>query len=376
MDVTNSLLKWAANEGVEIAGIRPHSNPGSGFGMVATRNLKVWRNALFPSQLFRLIQQQEGDVLITVPIRAVRSLETVPEVILGKVPRAMSIHGRLAAHLVLEPLAESWTRVIPKLSDFESFPFFWPETAQDLLPAEARLLLHKQQNSFKRDWEQLKTSFPDVKLKEYTHAWFVVSTRAFYNETPQTILYPWHDRLALLPVADLFNHAASGCHVSYSAEGYTITADRDYSKGSEVCTSYGDHSNDFLLAEYGFMLRNNPTDQLHVDDLISGTQRTEILKQRDALGVLGLFCKLGAEGEDIPSNEERSETTPATVQVLPPAILENFLEEMKVRRQKITSLNDGDGRCRALLLERWNQIDELGQKVIRQITSNDGPIWP
>lgn len=375
MDPTDSLLKWARTKGVEIAGIRPHSNPASGFGMMATRNLKVWTKALLLDQLLRLIKQQKGDVLITVPTRAVRSLETVSRVIRAKIPEGITIHSLLAADLVLKPLAESWARVIPKLSDFESFPFFWPETAQDLLPTEAKLLLHRQQSSFKQDWEQLKIAFPNVQLREYTHAWFVVSTRAFYNETPQTILYPWHDRLALLPVADLFNHAATGCQVSYSSKSYTITADRDYPKGSEVCTSYGDHSNDFLLTEYGFLLQNNPSDHFTVDDLISpkaSTKQAETLKEMATFGALGQSCKPGAEADNIINNKKRSESTYTTAQVLLHEILENLPEEMKVRRQKITSLDDGDGRCRTLLLERWNQIEELGQKAIRLGIANIG----
>lgn len=41
MDKTVSLLRWAAEEGVTVAGIRPETQLRSGHGMMATRDLEV-----------------------------------------------------------------------------------------------------------------------------------------------------------------------------------------------------------------------------------------------------------------------------------------------------------------------------------------------
>lgn len=41
MDTIDSLLQWAADEGVVLDGIRPSSIPGRGLGMVATRVINV-----------------------------------------------------------------------------------------------------------------------------------------------------------------------------------------------------------------------------------------------------------------------------------------------------------------------------------------------
>ena len=72
----------------------------------------------------------------------------------------------------------------------------------------------------------------------------IINTRTFYYVTAQMEAYPPDDRLALLPVADLFNHAAGGCQVSFTPDGcFSVCADRVYRAGEEVYVSYGEHSN-------------------------------------------------------------------------------------------------------------------------------------
>lgn len=135
---------------------------------------------------------------------------------------------------------------MPKLSDFKSSTlYFWPKRLHCLLPSEASQLHQDQPGKRVKGLGSFHKAFPDTLGVNYVYAWFLVSTRAFYYETPQMLDYPWKDRLALLPAADLFNHAATGCSVTFCADEYTVEADRDYEVGNEVCLSYGDHSNDF-----------------------------------------------------------------------------------------------------------------------------------
>ncbi|KAM3563175.1 hypothetical protein MY1884_001426 [Beauveria asiatica] len=352
MDSIHSLLEWAVSKGVSIYGIQPQTKTNCGIGMTATKNLK------------------KGDVLVTVPTRAMRGLDTVPAAIRAKLPQEMSIHGLLAADFVLNPPAESWVKVIPTIDEFNSIPFFWPPEAQKLLPGTAKRLLKKQQSNFGRDWEHLQSAYPHIPSEDYMHAWFVVSSRAFYQETQQTLAYPWHDRLALLPVADLFNHASVGCKVSYCAESYDIVADREYGKGDEVCTSYGEHSNDFLLAEYGFLLQNNASDRFDPDDLISSRlslEETALLKQMKTLAALDQLCGPAT------SDEGRVENTPGAIDhVRLQKLLAKFLEEIKRCRQNVLALDDGKEGYRTLLLQRWDQIDELVRRAIQLSIPSSG----
>ena len=86
---------------------------------------------------------------------------------------------------------------------------------------------------------------------------------------PETQCYSWEDRLALVPVADMFNYADDdACKVSYMPEHYVVTTNRAFDLGEELCISYGDHSNDCLLAEYGFLLAKNRWDVISIDDAV------------------------------------------------------------------------------------------------------------
>ncbi len=68
-------------------------------------------------------------------------------------------------------------------------------------------------------------------------------------------------RWALVPVADLFNHAHGGpVAVGYDgeADAYTYHAAAPIAQGAEVMLQYGARDNASLLLQYGFTLRDNP----------------------------------------------------------------------------------------------------------------------
>lgn len=301
-----------------------------------------------------------------------RGLDAVSPAVSAKLPPDMSIHGLLAADFILSPPSENWTRVLPSFADFSGIPFFWPEEAQKLLPGAAKHLLENQQTKFHRDWEQLRRGHPRVALDDYKHAWFIVSSRSFYQETPRTLRCPWEDRVALMPVADLFNHAAVGCKVSYSEEGYEITADRDYHPGDEICTSYGNHTNDFLLVEYGFVLDDSTCDRFDPVDLISsalGSEEAALLWQMRRSPAYQQVCgpatEEGGVYDDAGWDEEDQPERQVDHVRLCQTLASKCVEEIKERRREVSTLGDGSQLYQRLLLERWDQIDKLVQKAIR-----------
>lgn len=241
-------------------------------------------------------------------------------------------------------------------------PFFWPRAAQKLLPGTAERLLTTQQTSLCRDWEQVQSRYPQIAWDDYVHAWFVVSTRAFYQETPQTLPYPELDRLALLPVADLFNHAVTGCKVSKSDDGYCITADREYLRGEPVHLSYGDHSNDFLLAEYGFLLQYNTNDRFDPEDLISpefSAEETAPLRQMKDLAALRQVCGPPTREDTLADEGRLGNISGAVDNVRMSELLSKLLEEIEKYHSATSALGDNDQGCQTLLLQRWDQIGEL-----------------
>lgn len=86
----------------------------------------------------------------------------------------------------------------------------------------------------------------------------------------------------MAPFMDYFNHSDKGCDPTADARGYSVTADRNYKAGEEVYVSYGPHTNDFLLVEYGFILANNGCDSLPLDHLILSqlsSEQVSLLKE-------------------------------------------------------------------------------------------------
>ncbi|KAM0516764.1 hypothetical protein ACHAPE_005398 [Trichoderma viride] len=265
-----------------------------------------------------------------------------------------------------------------------SMPMMWPRELKDLLPLEPRNLLFKREKAFRGDWSDFNKAFPDVTYEEYTYGWLVVNTRTFYNESPETLKYPWEDRLTLIPVADLFNHADAGCRVYYSPEGYHIVADRDYKKGEELYISYSSHSNDYNLLEYGFIPDENPSDDVYIDDVIfpklSESQKADLEKQ-DLLGqyplgeateefgrtqaVLRLLCCTTKEFRRFLNDEEKGHDVQSRVDEYLVKLLDEFLNDIVAKRlREVDDLKVGLEDQRALLTKRWMQIEVIARREI------------
>lgn len=322
-----------------------------------------------------------------VPPGALRCLESVPSSIRERLPASTAIQTLLAADLALDKSANAvpWKAVLPKMSDFVvGMPMMWPKELKDLLPLELRNSLLKQEKIFQGGWSDFNKAFPEVPFDEYTYAWLVVNTRTFYNESPETLKYPWEDRLAMIPVADLFNHADAGCKVYYSPEGYHISADRDYKKGEELFISYSTRSNDYNLLEYGFIPDENPTDDIYIDDVIlpklSKDQKAE-LEKRDLLGeypleeateefhrtqaVLRLLCCTTKEFDRFLNNEEKGHGVQSRVDEYLVKLLDELLSDVVVKRlQEVNALKVGLEDQRALLTKRWSQIEVMAKRKI------------
>ncbi|RFU76859.1 hypothetical protein TARUN_5352 [Trichoderma arundinaceum] len=364
-----NLITWAKAQGVVISGIQPSKIPGRGTGILATRKIKA------------------EEEILKVPPGVLRCLESVPLSVREKLPADTTIQALLAADLALDKGANAapWKAVLPTMDDFEvGMPMMWPRELKDLLPLESRDNLLKREKEFQGNWSAFSEAFPGVPYEEYTYAWLVVNTRTFYNETPETLKYPWEDRLALIPVADLFNHTDAGCKVYYSPEGYHIVADRAYKKGEELFISYSSHSNDYNLLEYGFIPDENPMDDVYIDDVVfprlSESHKAD-LKRRDILGeyplgssseefrrtqgVLRLLSCTAEEFAGFLDGEESGQLVQERVDTYLLELLEEFLSDIVAKRlQAIRELKVGREDQRALLAKRWTQIERLVKQKI------------
>ena len=154
-------------------------------------------------------------------------------------------------------------------------------------------ILHQQKRKLQADWQKVKALLLQTDEETYTYFWLIVNTRSFYYVRPGIKIKPPRDNcMALCPFIDYFNHADQGCIVDFNDEGFFVTSDRAYEPGEEIFTSYGGHSNDFLMMEYGFVLDENKWDSLLLDDLILPHLNTKTIRDRllDA-GYLGFVFK-------------------------------------------------------------------------------------
>lgn len=310
-------------------------------------------------------------------------------------------------------------------------PLTWPEALQALLPTAAKRMLDKQRAKFEKDWALVSAAFPiqdkdkdkakarakgdsggapqaECTRDEYLYAWLLVNTRTFYFVTPKTEKLPKEDHMVLQPVADLFNHTdRHGCHVAFDHAGsFTFTATRAYEKGEEVHISYGRHSNDFLLVEYGFVLARNEWDEACLDDAVlpalSRRQREEVddagflgnyvldrdtVCHRTQVAVRILAVDSGRRGGGLTMGKwhrfvkglDDGEGSQAEVDALLVDLLGDYEDTIKskVRDLKKWKVGDEDGAedinesRRELLLGRWDQIRKLVRATIERLEGGD-----
>lgn len=360
--------------------------------------------------------------ILTVPISALRTKDTVPTTIVASLPKDVTVHGLLAADLALNKTANEtkyskWQAVVPTEEDIQqSMPLTWPASLQSLLPAGASKLLDKQRAKFDKDWDVVSAAFPieskgkgkgggvskECTRDEYMHAWLLVNTRTFYFVTPKTERLPKEDHMALQPVADLFNHTdRDGCHVAFDhTESFTFRTTRAYEKGDEVHISYGSHSNDFLLVEYGFVLVRNHWDEVRLDEVIlpalTRRQREELEdvgflsnyvldndtlchRTQVALRQMAVTGKYGGltmdEWSKFVSGLDDGEKSQAKVDALAVGLLEKYEATIKIKEKEVRKLRfqeeDGDEDLnesrRETMLTRWAQIRDLVKATIERL---------
>lgn len=296
-----------------------------------------------------------------IPISAIHNLQNISPDASQSFSADMSIHALLAADIALGTLSQPWRAILPSLADLEtSFPLMWSSQLQDLLPSIAAAMLPKKHQLFSQHFQSFSKSFPAISRQDFTHAWLLINSRTFYDETPKTMLRPWEDRLALLPIADLFNHAAhGGCHVSFSSESYSFTTTRKHDPGEEVYISYGQHGNDYLLTEYGFIMEENVWDRVGLDEVILPrltTQQKKSLRDRDLLGSYSLIPGDGPCGRTRealrPLCDDASETAEGTFR----SLLQDMLDLSKERLAAVSALDNEHEPQKKVLEARWQQI--------------------
>ncbi|KAJ2448161.1 hypothetical protein EV183_005574, partial [Coemansia sp. RSA 2336] len=268
-------------------------------------------------------------MMATRPIKAGDPLIKVPERLLitaSKVKRSMLLRG-LPSHSSIQTLSEhqllvywvyiqnsvhlwaewAWyVRTLPK--SFDSVPLYvlsgktpsenislaseFEKWLFDCLPHSVQLKVVEQQQRLYSDWKCTSSlqgaDVMPTDWRRYVWAWLIVNTRCIHlgrqhiaqqcvkcstRRSDSYLLWPICDcdSIALAPVLDLLNHS---CHASVlthfdtASRQFVIKTLLPYNKGQEAFISYGPHDNGFMLAEYGFVIANNPYSVLTLDNKV------------------------------------------------------------------------------------------------------------
>ncbi|KAH8587570.1 hypothetical protein B0O99DRAFT_526624 [Bisporella sp. PMI_857] len=369
MEEHEQFTEWALTQGVKINGVTVHKYSGRGLGIIATE------------------KHAAGSTLVTVPATALRTAYTVPKE-LSEAIGPITVHGLLAAELALDtsPDRLPWRQVLPTPQEFqETMPLLWSPRLQSLLPHTSAQLLANQRRKLSLDFAAVSAAFPGIPYATYQQAWLVVNTRTFHYASPsKQHAKPSNpdDCMALNPYADYFNHtSAPGCVVTMNASGYTIVADQAIERGEEVYISYGPHSNDFLLAEYGFILDENRWDEVSLDGfilpLLSHSQKEQLV---DA-GFLGKYvldaddvcyrtqvalralCLSPRKVQQFIDGHDNSVADEVLVGSTLKKIIDLYLNHVGERMKQLHNIDCGIPSQREALSRRWNQIRLLLQNA-------------
>lgn len=278
MTAIQSLLDWIHSD--DSSSSSPtHISPlidvkeieGSGRGVFASSNIHV------------------GSRLVTIPRRFLLNIQTIhdhltreldPDIkpfyafLLQKYSSLLAFQI-VVIYLCIEKHRESfWTPFIsclPDLSDFRDCPLVQSQLLLstdysqywNLLPPTSQISAAKVLERFEKDLAKvmsLTSVYPSIQKvcgeESFLWAWMCINSRCLYMEQPLATTHECNFTLA--PFVDFLNHCpVDQCTININATGFNVLTCTSYKPGDQLLFCYGPHSNDFLLAEYGFVLRSN-----------------------------------------------------------------------------------------------------------------------
>ena len=268
-------------------------------------------------------------------------------------------------------------------------PLMWDAALQSLLPPRAASLLAGQKLKLLLDWPSVYSAFPNLTYSTYLYAWLLVNTRTFHF-TSSSLKMPKptnpDDCMALNPFADYFNHAdVSTCTVDLTFKGYEILADKTIQEGEEIYISYGCHSNDFLLAEYGFILDENKWDEISLDPFILPLLSENQKEQLEEAGYLGKYvldqddvcyrtqvtlrvlCLPTSKWQSFLNGFDDEKADVAAVNQTLKNVIQSYLDQVDKSLQRLHSLDIGLPSQRETLSRRWQQIRLLLENKMKEL---------
>lgn len=186
------------------------------------------------------------------------TIDSIPPSFNDKFPDGTPLHARFAAFFTngdADDLKKYtlWRNTWPTREDFQSsVPVLWKQQQQQQqqhLPpsisgtwnifrrqppkhayeSSHQNLLTQQESRLRNAWEKVVAVVPETDWDGFVYHWMIVNTRCFYylmpgDEAPEDN----NEAMAMLPVADYFNHADVVDDVRFDGREYAFRAAKDY----------------------------------------------------------------------------------------------------------------------------------------------------
>lgn len=268
---------------------------------------------------------------------------------------------------------EPFINTLPEISDFTLTPLIWKVLQVDdweflykSLPKSTRGHADKVYERFITDYEvvleliSLKTANPQDYLSQklFLRAWMCINSRCLYMTMPQGKNAA--DNFTMAPYVDFLNHSTQDqCQLKIDRTGFQVYSNNNYDTSDQLFLSYGPHSNEFLLCEYGFMIPlGNTWNDLDLSDIIINLltkDQVEFLKQQDYYGDYTINVESGVSF--------RTEVVLATLQEQEPlesrklsSLLNGFIDGSSYKRNSNILL-------REMLTKTVKESDRLDREI-------------
>ncbi|KAI3404731.2 hypothetical protein KGF56_002434 [Candida oxycetoniae] len=186
--------------------------------------------------------------------------------------------------------------MLPTMRDFELMPLVYNNELKSLLPETAQKLNANVEKRFEHDYEKVVNLFESkgidvsaVLVKDdLLLSWLCINSRCLYMDLSTSHHHDKSDNFTMAPYIDFINHSCDDhCTLKIDGKGFQITTTTAYTTEDQLYLSYGPHSNDFLLTEYGFTVAENKWNDLDISSYILpllAKQQIEYLKENDYYG--------------------------------------------------------------------------------------------